>query len=78
MITLYQTQTWDNDQYQFQDPKERQGTATSNKYASQSRSGNESAILLKTFGSAEITQDEIKDLGHQGEFINFKKIFHHN
>ena len=38
------------------------GTATLTNYLSQIRLSNESDILLTTFGPAEITQDEIKDV----------------
>ena len=53
-------------------------TSTSTSMISQIRSSNESDILLTKFGPSEITQDEIKEVEHQGEFIKFKVIFQHN
>ena len=53
-------------------------TATSNKDVSKICLINESDILLKTFGPAEINQDEIKELVHQDEFINSQLLFRNN
>ena len=53
-------------------------TSNSTKYFSQGCSCNESEILSTTFGTEEITQDEIKELVGQGEFINFEILFQHN
>ena len=52
-------------------------TSNSNEYVYQIRLSNESDILLTTFGSLEITQDETKEVVHQGEFINFQSLFQH-
>ena len=50
-------------------------TVTSSNNVSQSCLSNESDILLKNFGPAEITQDETKKVVDQGEFINFRLLF---
>ena len=53
-------------------------TDTSTKNLSQIRPSNKSYILLTTFGPEARTQNESKEVEHQGEFINFKVIFQHN
>ena len=47
-------------------------TSTSTNDVSQRRSCNESYMFLTTFGPSASIQDEIKEVEHQGEFINFK------
>ena len=42
-------------------------TATSTEDIYQSRSSNESYIFLTTYGPAESTHNEIKEVEHQGE-----------
>ena len=46
-------------------------TDTSTKDVSKIRLSDESDILLTTFGTSQITQDKIKEVVYQGEFINF-------
>ena len=53
-------------------------SSTSTNDVSQRGSCNESDILLTTFGPSEINQYEVKEVEHQGEFINFKIIFQHD
>ena len=52
-------------------------TDTSTKGVSQIRLSNESGILLKCFGPAEINQDETKEVLHQGKLINLESMFQH-
>ena len=57
---------------------EGERTATSTNDVSQIHSGIESYILLTTYGPAKINQNESKEVGNQGEFMNFKIKFQHN
>ena len=45
--------------------------STSTKYVSQKCSSKNSYILLTTFGTAENTQYESKEVEHQDEFMNY-------
>ena len=53
-------------------------TSTSAKDVSQIRVCDESYVFSTYFGPVEITQDEIKQVVEEGEFINFKILFLHN